>query len=120
MSDAEKQMNVSSLSNKTFTGYIEWLQPMHAKVTETLHLQKFAFDKYGKYIVADFHTLFRSKGNFETEQFLGKWGPIYDNKGPVVRMVVWYHLSSGGHVVELEANSTLIEAAPPHLSAKTK
>ncbi|KAH8594120.1 hypothetical protein B0O99DRAFT_673257 [Bisporella sp. PMI_857] len=106
-------MNIASLSEKSFKGYMEWIKPMHAVLTETLALQKLAFDKDGKYIVADFHTKFRSKGVFETEHFAGKWGPIYGDKGPLVRMVVWYHLDPDGYIVQLEAISTLMEAAPP-------
>lgn len=111
------QVNISALQDKTLKGYIEFLGPLHSQVSETLKLQKFAFDKYGKYIAADFHTEFRSKGEFETDQFAGQWGPMYADKGPLVRMLVWLHLSPEGYVIQLDSEAILIETAPSRPSA---
>ncbi|GME28680.1 putative hydrolase family protein [Neofusicoccum parvum] len=104
-------MNIGSLSEKTLQGYLEWIKPMRVGVSETLNPQRVAFDRDGSCVVARVHTKFRGREGFRTDNFAGKWGPVYPGEGPLVLMTVWYMLDKEGHIIELAADSSLMEKA---------
>lgn len=107
-------MNISELNNKTLEGYVEWLKPLHSLVSEELIPRKIAIDVDGKYIAVDYHVQFRGLGDFKTDNFIDKFGPVYNGAGPLVQMSLWYHLNSDGFVSELEVNGFgLVKAASP-------
>lgn len=107
------KMNIKSLPGpKNIQGYLEWVQPLHSRYVEKLVPKKLIFDRDGKYVVGEFHTEFIARTElFQSDNFMGKWGFIDEEKGPVIKMIVFYHLDATGKIIQLEAESTLLRTA---------
>lgn len=106
-------MNVKTLpGEKTLKGYLDWIKPLHSRYVEKLVPKKLIIDRDGKYVVGEFHTEFTARtAEFQSDNFLGKWGPIDEKIGPVIKMIVFYHLDDAGKITQLEPESTLLRVA---------
>lgn len=89
----------------------------HQIASETLVPQKLILDSEKGMAVLDSLTEFRGRQGKDRDDFFG-WGPISEGKGPVVRMIVFYHLDDAGRIKHLEpAGATLVKRADSHSSA---
>lgn len=82
-------MNFAMLTEKTLQGYMNWVGPMHENIQETLGPKRVSFDVDGDYVAIEFHTKFTTKHGHSEDNFLGRWGPVYTEDGPLVKMYVW-------------------------------
>ncbi|CAI4213574.1 unnamed protein product [Parascedosporium putredinis] len=107
-------MDLKSLEDKTLSGYLNWIKPLHASVSEELRPKKVAIDVDKKYVAVDVDVQFLGRDGFKTENFAGKWGHVYPGAGPLVHMSIWYHLDPEGHIYRLESTqSYVLEWAQP-------
>ncbi|KAH8803440.1 hypothetical protein F5884DRAFT_861766 [Xylogone sp. PMI_703] len=100
------EMIFPTLEDKTFPGFYNWVVSLHQGVTEELVPVKVSVDKDGQYVVAEFHTRFRSKSGFQAITSLEEYGPV-------VKIVAWYKLDEKGHISRLKVTADLLERAEP-------
>ena len=101
-------MNIASIPGpKTLDGYLDWVRGHHQIASETLVPKKIIFDRDGRFVVLESWTEFRGNKEVIINDFFG-WGPVAKSIGPVVKMIVFYHLDSRGRIVQLEATSMLM------------
>ncbi|KAG2419173.1 hypothetical protein HFD88_002279 [Aspergillus terreus] len=93
--------------------FLDWVLTVHNSVTEKLSLRKAIFNRTGTVIAAEITMQFRGNVNFQTDNFVGKWGPVWPGHGPLVKAYVWYTLNKDGHIIEATEDAYLIEAATP-------
>ena len=104
------------LRDQTLDGYINWIKPAHAAVSEELQLFRWAWDRERNLLAADYHVQFRGREGVDIKQFQGGWGPAYHGHGPLVGMSIWYHLDERGFIKELEASGAwVMKMADPKL-----
>lgn len=83
----------------------------HQIASETLVPHKIILDRDGKFATLESMTEFRGRKGQDRDNFFG-WGPITEGTGPVVKMIVFYHLDDAGRITHLEpAGSSLVKRA---------
>lgn len=83
----------------------------HQIASETLVPQKRILDCDGKFAVLESLTEFRGRKGQDRDDFFG-WGPISEGIGPIVKMIVFYHLDDAGRITHLEpAGASLVKRA---------
>ncbi|KAL2679404.1 hypothetical protein Neosp_010178 [[Neocosmospora] mangrovei] len=104
--------------DKSLGAYIGMLQHLHTMVSEELIPQKVAIDVQGGFVSIDYHVQFLGLGDFKTDNFNGRLGPVSEGTGPLVRMSLKYRLSAEGHISGIEVNdfALLKEASPQQAS----
>ncbi|KXH43253.1 hypothetical protein CNYM01_03228 [Colletotrichum nymphaeae SA-01] len=104
------QLNIPALEDKSLTGYIAWLKAMHTMVSEELIPQDIIMEPSGRQVHVNYHVQFRGLGDFRTENFNGRLGPVSRGTGPLVRMSLTYQLNCDGHITGIEvSNFALLE-----------
>lgn len=104
------QLNIPALEDKSLTGYIAWLKAMHTMVSEELIPQDIIIEPSGTQVHVNYHVQFRGLGDFRTENFNGRLGPVSRGTGPLVRMSLTYQLNCDGHITGIEvSNFALLE-----------
>ncbi|EEU33651.1 uncharacterized protein NECHADRAFT_89280 [Fusarium vanettenii 77-13-4] len=85
---------------------------IHSCMRETLVLKKVVFSQEA--VATEIHTQFRGINGFETDNLDGRWGPVWPDNGPLVRMFVWYTLDKDGHIIELAEDASVMKEASRH------
>ncbi|KAJ3541562.1 hypothetical protein NM208_g4555 [Fusarium decemcellulare] len=113
LTDLLSQLNIPALEDKSLTGYITWLKGMHTMVSEELIPQHVEIDESGGLVHVDYHVQFKGLGDFKTDNFNGRLGPVSNGTGPLVQMSLTYRLNSDGHIAGIEVThfALLKEAA---------
>ncbi|KAJ5904877.1 uncharacterized protein N7473_001793 [Penicillium subrubescens] len=101
----------SGQPDRSINEFLDWVLDVHIAVTEKLSLRKAIFNGDGTVIAAEVTMQFQGNGNFETDNFVGKWGPVWPGNGPLVRAYVWYTLDKDGHIIEAIEDAHLLKAA---------
>ncbi|KAJ6009619.1 hypothetical protein N7499_004984 [Penicillium canescens] len=109
----------SGQPEKTVHEFLDWVMNVHVSVTEELSLCKAIFNRDGTVIAAEITMQFRGNGNFQTDNFVGKWGPVWPGHGPLVKAYVWYTLTTDGHIIEAIEDAYLMKAAMPPRTIKS-
>lgn len=92
---------------KTLAGYFDWAQGHHQLATETLVPKKIVFDRDSNLAMLESWTEFRGRKGVDIPDFFG-WGPVAENIGPVVKMIVFYHLDEAGRIKHFEPGSSVL------------
>ncbi|KAK7714665.1 hypothetical protein SLS63_011639 [Diaporthe eres] len=90
---------------KTLSSYHQWAKGHHKIASETLVPRKIIFDRDGGLVIVEVRAEFRGKKGVEMNDFFG-WGPVSEETGPDVTMIVFYHLDERGRVLHLEPGAT--------------
>lgn len=106
------QIDIAAIpGEKTIKGYYEWAVAHHQIASETLVPRKIILDPDNKFAVLESLTEFRGRQGKDRDDFFG-WGPISEGTGPIVKMIVFYHLDDAGRITHLEpAVATLFKRA---------
>lgn len=94
------------------------LKHLHTMVSEELIPQKVTIDVPGGFVSVDYHVQFLGLGDFKTDNFNGRLGPVSEGTGPLIRMSLKYSLNAEGHISGIEVNdfALLKEASPKQAS----
>lgn len=96
---------------KDLAGYLDWARGHHQIASETLLPQKIVFDRDSNLAMLESWTKFEGREGVDIDDFFG-WGPVAPGIGPVVKMIVFYHLDEAGRIKHLEpACAVLMEKA---------
>ncbi|RMJ09870.1 hypothetical protein CDV36_010510 [Fusarium kuroshium] len=108
-------LNIPALQDdKSLGAYIGMLRHLHTMVSEELSPQKVTIDVPGGFVSVDYHVQFLGLGDFKTDNFNGRLGPVSEGTGPLVRMSLKYSLSAEGHISGIEVNDfALLKQASP-------
>lgn len=63
--------------------------------------KKIVFGEGGRLVVLESWTEFRGRKGVDIPDFFG-WGPVAEGLGPLVKMIVMYHLDEAGRIKHLE------------------
>lgn len=97
--------------NKDLAGYFDWAAGHHQIASETLVPKKIVFSDDGRLVMLESWTEFRGRKGVDIPEFFG-WGPVAEGIGPVIKMIVIYHLDEAGRIKHLEpAAATLMKKA---------
>ncbi|KAH7120628.1 hypothetical protein EDB81DRAFT_861699 [Dactylonectria macrodidyma] len=95
-------MNIPALQDKSLGAYIQWLKTLHTMVSEELIPKKVDIDVPGAYVSVEYQVQFRGLGDFKTDNFNGRLGPVSNGTGPLVQMSLKYRLNPDGHIAQIE------------------
>ncbi|KAH7208540.1 hypothetical protein DER44DRAFT_770445 [Fusarium oxysporum] len=112
-------LNIPALQgDKSLGAYIGMLKHLHTMVSEELIPQKVTIDELGGFVSVDYHVQFLGLGDFKTDNFNGRLGPVSEGTGPLIRMSLKYRLNAEGHISGIEVNdfALLKEASPKQAS----
>ncbi|KAM5347452.1 hypothetical protein ACJ41O_010457 [Fusarium nematophilum] len=105
-------INIPAIQDKTLEGYVGWIKMLHTRVTEELIPQKVTIDVPGGFVAVDYHVQFRGIGDFKTDNFNDRLGPVDNGVGPLVQMSLKYLLNPDGHIAHLEVGGfSLLKSA---------
>ncbi|SPJ89664.1 uncharacterized protein FTOL_13025 [Fusarium torulosum] len=99
----------SGFPDRTVEEFMVWADQIHAGMRETLNIDKVVFSP--DLVVTELHTQFRGINGYETDNLAGRWGPVWEGNGPLVKMFVWYHLDKDGHVCLLSEDAYVMKEA---------
>ncbi|KAH7237945.1 hypothetical protein B0J15DRAFT_529384 [Fusarium solani] len=102
----------STFPDRTLDEFLAWVDQIHSCMRETLVLKKVVFSQEA--VATEMHTQFRGINGFETDNLDGRWGPVWPDNGPLVRMFVWYTLDKDGHIIELAEDASVMKEASRH------
>lgn len=92
---------------KDLAAYFGWAREHHKLATETLVPKKIVFDRDSNLAMLESWTEFRGRKGVDIPDFFG-WGPVAENIGPVVKMIVFYHLDEAGRIKYFEPGSSVL------------
>ncbi|KAH7202930.1 hypothetical protein IWW34DRAFT_759354 [Fusarium oxysporum f. sp. albedinis] len=99
----------SGFPDRSLDEFMAWADQIHAGMRETLNIQRIVFSP--DVVVAELHTEFRGINGYETDNLAGRWGPVWEGNGPLVKMFIWYHLDKDGHICLLTEDAYVIKEA---------
>lgn len=105
------QIDIASIpGEKNLQGYYDWAQGHHQIASETLVPKKIIFDRdsNGKLVMLESWTEFKGRKGVDIDDFFG-WGPVAEGIGPIIKMIVFYHLDEQDRIKYLEPACAILK-----------